>query len=185
MLLGRETLRREHSLDMFSWDLHRGVSIDDFRELTAFHQNLGSPLGSREHLATTGIIWDGTTNTVDRNFSRLFRIGGKMGGPKQKMLKKQQSMFAFLPEYCSSSVGVLSSNLRTQSPLASPCLAEGVSKQFPKPSSHYKSSKSEKPPSRAHSLEETESTEQANFTSSKDNQKLNQTFKDSIFCSIS
>lgn len=97
-------LKREQSLDSICWDqLHRGVSIDDFRKLSALQQT-ASPLGSREHLATTGIIWNGgLSGTIDRSIvsrpALAIRMSSKPVGPKQKMLRKQQSMLAFFPEH--------------------------------------------------------------------------------------
>ena len=167
---------------MFPWNLHRGVSIDDFRHLSAFQQNLASPLGSREHLATSGIIWNGTTSTLDRNIFRLSRITGKISNPKQKMLKKQQSMFAFFPEHCSN-VGVLSSSIRNSGMFPSSPIVEGISKPFNKPNLQCNKLADQSFPSRAHSLEG-ETTDQTNLSSSKENQK-HQAFKNSIVCSIS
>lgn len=108
-MVGRGNLKREQSFDSFCWDqLHRGVSIDDFRKISALQANTGSPMGSRDNLATAGIIWDGTGVTSsltgnDRNYNRLLRLSNKPAGPKQKMLKKQQSMFAFFPEHSTPS----------------------------------------------------------------------------------
>lgn len=105
-LLGRN-LKREQSFDSFYFEsLNRGVSVDDFRKLA--HLTSCSPSMSREHLATTGIIWDGSdrTGTVGSTSvltgPRSMATGGPLArlklSPKQKVLKKQQSMFAFFPE---------------------------------------------------------------------------------------
>jgi len=96
--------------------------VDDFRKIGALTganaavgggQGLGasgiSPFGSREQLwsagggiydggSTTGNLLgtgpSGPSSTRNRMISKLMNIG-----PKQKMLKKQQSMFACFPEF--------------------------------------------------------------------------------------
>lgn len=113
----------------FEHMLHRGQSVDDFRKIGALTGGGGgggggtgtgglgapavaasglSPFGSREQLwSAGGGIYDGgpsassqTTSgsssgsTRSRMISKLMNIG-----PKQKMLKKQQSMFACFPEF--------------------------------------------------------------------------------------
>lgn len=119
-----KTLKREQTYDSsyFEHILHRGQSVDDFRKIGAFNVAIekavasgavASPYGSREQLWTSGGvggaggIYDGTTtagatiptptastSTRNRMISKLMNIG-----PKQKMLKKQQSMFACFPEF--------------------------------------------------------------------------------------
>ena len=133
--LGR-TLKRDQSFDSFYFEsLNRGVSVDDFRKLTA-----SSSISRDLHLSTAGIMWDINTSSstagvslagvagsscIDRsiasstlgattsilNSSSVTRSPITMGplarmklGPKQKMLKKQQSMFAFFPEQSSSQI---------------------------------------------------------------------------------
>ena len=118
-MLLRGNLKREQSFDSFYWDnLHRGASIDDFRKLALFTPQLQSPMGgSREYLS--GNIWDGgLTGTGPILGERLqgprpVRFTPKLIGPKQKMLKKQQSMFACFPEFTAPAN-------RPQSPLVSP-----------------------------------------------------------------
>ena len=121
-LLGR-SLKREQSFDSFYFEsLNRGVSVDDFRKLTAL---TASPSGSREHLATTGIIWDGSqqqtvvpTEILSRGTGISLNRPQRMKlGPKPKMLKKQQSMFAFFPE---GTAKQFSSVMSTQPPLLPP-----------------------------------------------------------------
>lgn len=121
-LLGRN-LKREQSFDSFYFEsLNRGVSVDDFRKLTQLTSC--SPSVSREHLSTTGIIWDGSDRTITSSAlgstslltgSRSMVSGGPLSrmklGPKQKILKKQQSMFAFFPEQQTSTSGKLASQL--------------------------------------------------------------------------
>uniref|UniRef100_T1K9I8 Anaphase-promoting complex subunit 4-like WD40 domain-containing protein n=1 Tax=Tetranychus urticae TaxID=32264 RepID=T1K9I8_TETUR len=192
-LIGRGNLKREQSFDSFCWDqLHRGVSIDDFRKISALQQTTGSPLGSREHLATTGIIWDGAsgssvasgvTSVTDRNINRLLRLSNKPAGPKQKMLKKQQSMFAFFPEHSpppvtastlvsGSAIGPVAASLRGPSPLVSSTVSSGssnphtsgtlsglpdsLSRSLIKQASPIKVTTSRGPPSRSQSLEDTQ-----------------------------
>lgn len=130
-----KTLKREQSFDSFYFEhmLHRGQSVDDFRKIGAFQATLYqqitssalSPFGSREQLwsgnasATsggTGGIYDGTASsttgasqntpqpTRNRMISKLMNIG-----PKQKMLKKQQSMFACFPEFTTKGGGAAAS----------------------------------------------------------------------------
>lgn len=116
------TLKREQSCDSYYFEhiLHRGQSVDDFRKIGALSGATGgglgaqgmSPFGSREQLwsGAGGGIYDGgpsgaSTNagssssggssTRNRMISKLMN----MTGPKQKMLKKQQSMFACFPEF--------------------------------------------------------------------------------------
>lgn len=133
--LGR-TLKRDQSFDSFYFEsLNRGVSVDDFRKLTA-----SSSISRDLHLSTAGIMWDINTSSstagvsmtgmvgsscIDRsiasstlgatssilNSSSVTRSPITIGplarmklGPKQKMLKKQQSMFAFFPEQSSSQI---------------------------------------------------------------------------------
>ncbi|RWS22235.1 NACHT domain- and WD repeat-containing protein 1-like protein, partial [Leptotrombidium deliense] len=56
--IGRGHLKREQSFDSFYWDhMNRGVSIDDFRKISA----LSSQMGEREHLEKKGIIWEGSS----------------------------------------------------------------------------------------------------------------------------
>lgn len=128
-LLGRN-LKREQSFDSFYFEsLNRGVSVDDFRKLT---QLTSSPSVSREHLSTTGIIWDGSERTITSStVGASSLLGGPRGitggplarmklGPKQKILKKQQSMFAFFPEQQTTTTSKLASqipNLPTTFPL--------------------------------------------------------------------
>jgi hypothetical protein len=105
-LLGR-SLKREQSFDSFYFEsLNRGVSVDDFRKLTAL---AGSPSGSREHLPTTGIIWDGSHPPAPEPTRPPITRPQRMKlGPKPKMLKKQQSMFAFFPEATAKTFSSLS-----------------------------------------------------------------------------
>lgn len=123
-LLMRGNLKREQSFDSFYWDhlLHRGASVDDFRKITSLcTQSVQSPLGSREQLM--GNIWDGSSFTGSSllservTTSRPTRMMSKLIGPKQKMLKKQQSMFACFPEFTSPSGPAI---MKTQSPLINP-----------------------------------------------------------------
>lgn len=125
-VLAARTLKREQSFDSFYFDhlLHRGQSVDDFRKIGALSGGAGggaqsglmasglSPFGSREQLwsGAGGGIYDGanttstnitgggsggsSSSTRNRMISKLMNIG-----PKQKMLKKQQSMFACFPEF--------------------------------------------------------------------------------------
>jgi hypothetical protein len=120
--LMRGNLKREQSFDSFYWDhlLHRGASVDDFRKLTSLcGPSTQSPLGSRETLMTN--IWDGSS-FISNTFisergpsSRPTRpMLSKLIGPKQKMLKKQQSMFACFSEFTSSGGSTM---IKAQSPL--------------------------------------------------------------------
>lgn len=138
-------MKREQSFDSFYWDhhLHRGMSVDDFSKLPAVH-NLLSPHGSRDNLLLTnatvsqigsaahtgsGILVSGEkpVTTAASALSRPSRLVSKlMGSGKQKMLKKQQSMFACFPEHSISS-NVLSAIGKPQSPLASPQIGGGGS----------------------------------------------------------
>jgi len=120
----RGNLKREQSFDSFYWDhlLHRGQSVDDFRKITSLcAQQVQSPMGSRETLMSN--IWDGSSMTTNPlmaergTASRPTRMISKLIGPKQKMLKKQQSMFACFPEFTSPGGQTL---IRTQSPLITP-----------------------------------------------------------------
>jgi hypothetical protein len=119
--LTRGNLKREQSFDSFYWDhlLHRGQSVDDFRKITSLcTQSAQSPMGSRETLM--GNIWDGSPLTGSTFVSerittnRPTRMISKLIGPKQKMLKKQQSMFACFPEFTSPGSQTL---IKPQSPL--------------------------------------------------------------------
>lgn len=188
-VIGRGMLKREQSLDSICWDqLHRGVSIDDFRKLSALQQT-ASPLGSREHLATTGIIWNGTlTGTIDRNImSRPIRMSSKPVGPKQKMLRKQQSMLAFFPEY-----STLPPQLRSPLPLVTqPAVAtsSGVGGDT-LPQSVTKISRPSLVkglPSRSQSLEDTQTNDdQENATSSTMDQPLKvDKVSNSVVCIVS
>ena len=120
-LLGR-ALKREQSFDSFYFDqMNRGVSVDDFRKIGLS----STPSGSREHLATAGVLWDGSAGgggvaAEPRTgggglMSRVPRMMSKIG-PKSKMLKKQQSMFAFFPEHGPPLAGSMSSLVRAQCP---------------------------------------------------------------------
>lgn len=137
----KRVMKREQSFDSFYWDhhLHRGLSVDDFSKLpavhSAVHSALLSPHGSRDNLLLTnvsalqmassthtgsGILSSGAEKSVTAALSRPSRLVSKlMGSGKQKMLKKQQSMFACFPEHSISS-NVLSAIGKPQSPLASP-----------------------------------------------------------------
>lgn len=112
-VLAARTLKREQSFDSFYFEhmLHRGQSVDDFRKIGAagiggggIASSLASPFGSREQL------WTGHHQDLDSNktFDRVgsgsttrSRMISKLRniGPKHKMLKKQQSMFACFPEF--------------------------------------------------------------------------------------
>lgn len=101
--LAARTLKREQSFDSFYFEhmLHRGQSVDDFRKIgigTGLASSFASPFGSREQLWTGGHDESKTmitgSSTRNRMISKLMNIG-----PKQKMLKKQQSMFACFPEF--------------------------------------------------------------------------------------
>lgn len=122
----KRIMKREQSFDSFYWDhhLHRGLSVDDFSKLPAVHSLL-SPAGSRDLLNTigqtsgSGILSRDSTNEKPGALSRPSRLVSKLiGSGKQKMLKKQQSMFACFPEHSISS-NVLTA-IGKQSPLASP-----------------------------------------------------------------
>lgn len=138
LLLGPgRSLKREQSFDSFYFEsMNRGVSVDDFRKLTAL-THASSPTGSREHLSTTGIIWDGgspvtavaggggispsilPSDRVMPGFASRMRM--KLG-PKQKVLKKQMSMFAFFPEAgspCCPTCSAATATAATPSPSAS------------------------------------------------------------------
>ncbi|OTF77380.1 hypothetical protein BLA29_007920 [Euroglyphus maynei] len=83
--------------------LHRGQSVDDFRKIGAAGiGNMASPFGSREQLWIGHHQDQESTKTMDRigsmNRSRMISKLRNIG-PKQKMLKKQQSMFACFPEF--------------------------------------------------------------------------------------
>ncbi|XP_054166361.1 protein qui-1-like [Oppia nitens] len=102
-ILMKGALKREQSFDSFYWDhlLHRGQSVDDFRKIMPLAaQQIQSPMGSRDN------IWDGSpiasaNVNVERTptMMRPTRMISKLIGPKQKMLKKQQSMFACFSEF--------------------------------------------------------------------------------------
>lgn len=132
--LGR-TLKRDQSFDSFYFEsLNRGVSVDDFRKLTA-----SSSISRDLHLSTAGIMWDINTSSAGGTGTLMSNTGGidrsitsstlgattsilntssvtrspitmgplariKLGPQKQKILKKQQSMFAFFPEQSSSTI---------------------------------------------------------------------------------
>ena len=122
--IASRSLKREQSFDSFYFEhmLHRGQSVDDFRKIGAF-ANIGtsgvsgaqglaasglSPFGSREQLWSSSAAGGGSNvhgasstsgSTRNRMISKLMNIG-----PKQKMLKKQQSMFACFPEFTTKQV---------------------------------------------------------------------------------
>jgi hypothetical protein len=115
----RGNLKREQSFDSFYWDhlLHRGQSVDDFRKIASLcPQQVQSPMGSRDN------IWDGSPMsgagfTADRTPTiRPARMISKLIGPKQKMLKKQQSMFACFSEFTNPGANPI---IKAQSPLIS------------------------------------------------------------------
>lgn len=116
--LAARSLKREQSFDSFYFEhmLHRGQSVDDFRKIGAFsgggvQSGLAasglSPFGSKEQLwtgASSGLssgIYDGANTTSSSGGSTRNRMISKLMsiGPKQKTLKKQQSMFACFPEF--------------------------------------------------------------------------------------
>ncbi|RWS11910.1 hypothetical protein B4U79_00657, partial [Dinothrombium tinctorium] len=174
--IGKAHLKREQSFDSFYWDhLNRGVSIDDFRKLSA----LSSPMGSREHLQTTGIIWDGSGFERERatNLNRQIRPTSKLAAaPKQKMLKKQQSMFAFFPEHAASTPGT---QFRSQSPLVTSAaidssLAKVTMTKSSSPLTKQMHGKFE-PSSRTQSLEEQEHSSPINSNETASNEAKNTT----------
>nr|XP_027198278.1 uncharacterized protein LOC113792571 [Dermatophagoides pteronyssinus] len=111
-VLASRTLKREQSFDSFYFEhmLHRGQSVDDFRKIGAAGlggvASLASPFGSREQL-WTGHQDQDSNRTIDRVGSTTrSRMISKLRniGPKNKMLKKQQSMFACFPEFTGKTV---------------------------------------------------------------------------------
>lgn len=116
-MLLKGSLKREQSFDAFYWDhiLHRGQSVDDFRKIASLSsQMVQSPMGSRDN------IWDGSTVSASPVIPdkapamKPVRMISKLIGPKSKMLKKQQSMFACFSEFTGGTGPAI---VRTQSPL--------------------------------------------------------------------
>lgn len=151
-----KNLKREQSFDSFYFDqLNRGVSVDDFRKLGALGM---SPAGSREHLPTTGIIWDGSGG-AERGASGhglgMSRPGRMKLGPKSKMLKKQQSMFAFFPEHGPALGGSVSSLVRAHAPPPAPLAVSAIAAANTEKKRSLQEQRLRKsPPSRSQSLEE-------------------------------
>ncbi|UXI14068.1 hypothetical protein NH340_JMT00011 [Sarcoptes scabiei] len=91
-------LKREQSFDSFYFEhmLHRGQSFDDFRKIGLGQTStLASPFGSRENLWPTSHDENkGMSLQKGKIISKLKSISSK-----QKILKKQQSMFACFPEF--------------------------------------------------------------------------------------
>lgn len=107
-LVASKTLKREQSFDSIYFEhmLHRGQSVDDFRKIAfssaaaagGLASSLASPFGSREQLWTSTGHDDNSSKTFTSTRSRMINKLKNIT-PKQKMLKKQQSMFACFPEF--------------------------------------------------------------------------------------
>ncbi|XP_023228957.1 NACHT domain- and WD repeat-containing protein 1-like [Centruroides sculpturatus] len=97
-VLLRGNLKREQSFDSLYWDLRSNTprlepstGLDDFKR---------SLMGSREQLSHVG-VWDGSLGRVRSMQPEGLPLQPKAKLPKHKLLKKQQSMFAFFPEFSS------------------------------------------------------------------------------------
>ena len=116
-VLIKGNLKREQSFDSFYWDhlLHRGQSVDDFRKISSLcTQTIQSPMGSRDNIWDGSPVSTGTAVTERVPAMKPTRMISKLIGPKQKMLKKQQSMFACFSEFTGAGGPAI---VRTQSPL--------------------------------------------------------------------
>ncbi|CAG2108763.1 unnamed protein product, partial [Medioppia subpectinata] len=121
----RGNLKREQSFDSFYWDhlLHRGQSVDDFRKISALCPPAAtqSPMGSRDNIWDGSPISGGALTAAERTPQiRPQRMISKLIGPKQKMLKKQQSMFACFSEFTAPGGPAI---IKAQSPLISSQMA--------------------------------------------------------------